>query len=551
MSLFVLSWFHNIMGPIVLLSSEEPPEDYENMLNQILTLLDIHDNGFYLHIADLASANYIFTVPNEHARGRNEYLQISFIGKSKFSQEIKDILETFIGMFQSIDHVAWGFHKDMKYFDPKIHQEIRDLFYQFWEITKPSIQALQDVQIRYQALIESARDAIMVFDYESAVLIDANTQTERILGKPKDVILGHHPEDFKFTQDYKILRRKVLDHIREGQKPFEVELIHSSGARIPVEVNASRVKMDEKELIFAVFRDVTDRRKAQEELATRLRYETGLAQCSRALLDNDEKSILKSLSHLQEASGVSRVYLFQNIIDEKNRDSFVKLAEFYAPGLEPIKEHDIEIWPYERGYERWKLELAQGRAIQGPLGQFPESEAKYLARRGTKSLLVIPLSVFSSWYGFIGFEDVEKVRKWNLNDIKLLETASELISAFIERREIDIVLKRSEETSQALLNATREIVLLLDLEGEILNGNTAASKFFGKPTESLVGSSYYDLFPIQQAQEHKELLNLLQSTKKPLHLEGMLNHTRYGYSFYPVLDPGGNVSQIAFFGRRH
>jgi len=79
--MLVLSYFDRIIGPKVILTypenlSEELGEDY---LTQVAELLDAGDDGFFTHnfSPQLRTANWIFSIPSNWARGRTEFLMLS------------------------------------------------------------------------------------------------------------------------------------------------------------------------------------------------------------------------------------------------------------------------------------------------------------------------------------------------------------------------------------------------------------------------------------------------------------------------------------------
>ena len=68
-----------------------------------------------------------------------------------------------------------------------------------------------------------------------------------------------------------------------------------------------------------------------------------------------------------------------------------------------------------------------------------------------------------------------------------------------ERKELEEQLRKSEETSRALLNASTDRSLLLDANGTILALNQTAAKAFKKSADDLIGLNAFELFPADVA----------------------------------------------------
>ena len=107
-------------------------------------------------------------------------------------------------------------------------------------------------------------------------------------------------------------------------------------------------------------------------------------------------------------------------------------------------------------------------------------------------------------------------------------------------------LEESENTARALLMAPTDSILLLDTHGTILDINPISAEILGKSREELLGLCYFDLVPLEIANQRREKINQVIGTRKPVRFEG-----RFGGAFndsiaYPVLTKGGKVTKIAF-----
>jgi signal transduction histidine kinase/CheY-like chemotaxis protein len=228
-------------------------------------------------------------------------------------------------------------------------------------------------------------------------------------------------------------------------------------------------------------------------LAQRLKYEQGLALCSQALLMTGidvSSAINKALQALLDASEVSRVYIFENEEDPQLGTCMSQTYEACAPGIQPeIDNPDLQHLPYSIAVPRWLNYFIRGEPMGGLVEDFPQEERESLDPQGILSLLVIPIFVSGSWYGFIGFDDNVNRREWSEDDVRLLRTAAEMIGAFFERNRAVEEIKHQHAQLLSIFDSIDEPIYVADMDTyEILFANQFTRKALGK---ELVGLTCY------------------------------------------------------------
>jgi PAS domain S-box-containing protein len=128
------------------------------------------------------------------------------------------------------------------------------------------LQHIRQTEERYKHLIDTASDAILVLDAETRVILQANQQSGKLLGRPLREIVGIRSELIILERDRTEYVR-ILDDTRNGTAVAgqELHLIHSDGEAITVELNASITELEGKKLIQGIFRDITARKRLEEE----------------------------------------------------------------------------------------------------------------------------------------------------------------------------------------------------------------------------------------------------------------------------------------------
>ncbi len=137
-----------------------------------------------------------------------------------------------------------------------------------------SVSLAQDISERkqvqkaltlFRSLIDHANDAIEVIDPETGRYLDAN--------KPAYQILGYTREEFLNLTTYDIdpqaagtSRQQVMEEVqRTGTVVHESLHRRKDGSTFPVEVNVSHIHLD-RDYVLAVVRDITERKRAEEEI---------------------------------------------------------------------------------------------------------------------------------------------------------------------------------------------------------------------------------------------------------------------------------------------
>lgn len=304
-------------------------------------------------------------------------------------------------------------------------------------------------------------------------------------------------------------------------------------------------------------------------------------------------NIQTSLELLGRATSVSRVYVFENTL---TRDATLLMSQRYEwtpPGVKPqLDNPELQNLPYRAGgFKRWQKMLSRGQPVYGDIDTFPPNERVLLASQDILSIVVVPIFVGLNWWGFLGFDDCVFVRRWVASEIDTLRIAAGLIGAAIQRHEMLVALRESEEAlrrsheqleewvaertadlKQAnlalqreigerqraeerlrfqahLLSAVGQAVIATRLDGAVVYWNHAAEALYGWTEAEAIGQSILDLTPSQMSQA--QAVEIMEQLKmgKSWSGEFLVRH-RSGREFpvfvtdAPITDAQGNVSGI-------
>ncbi len=165
----------------------------------------------------------------------------------------------------------------------------------FRDITerKKTEQQLKESEEKFRMLFNTANDTIFIVDLEGNIIECNKTSNER-LGYTRDELLSMTPMDLD-TPEY---AEGVLDRIeivrQKGELFYEVEHLRKDGKILPVEINSKLINFQGKTAILSIVRDITERKKIEQELKESEEKWRALSENSPAhvlLLDPEHKII--------------------------------------------------------------------------------------------------------------------------------------------------------------------------------------------------------------------------------------------------------------------
>ena len=121
--------------------------------------------------------------------------------------------------------------------------------------------------IRYSAIFENAFDPIIVADLQTLKIIEANRRALELLSVKKDELVGIsllniHPDESRDSARFIYERIRSSNYIDEKLQVIDMK----TGSRIPCEVGLSRYRIDEKEFVVGIFRDLREKIESEDKL---------------------------------------------------------------------------------------------------------------------------------------------------------------------------------------------------------------------------------------------------------------------------------------------
>jgi PAS domain S-box-containing protein len=250
--------------------------------------------------------------------------------------------------------------------------------------------------------------------------------------------------------------------------------------------------------LSGIIRDITGRKRMEDQLRARDRLLDGVASATHALLTvrDYHQSIQMALQELGDAVNVDRTYIFQYHLHPDTQTPLISQCwEWAQQGVTAeIDNPELQNFPFRDILPRWETALTQGDPIVGLVKTFPDSERKILESQGIRSILVMPIEIDGNFWGFVRFDDCHTDRRWDSSEQAILRAAVGSIGGAIARHQITEELHESQKLLQLVVDNIPQIIAWKDTNGVFLgcNQRLADAAGMGCP-ENIVGKTDYEM----------------------------------------------------------
>jgi PAS domain S-box-containing protein len=142
-------------------------------------------------------------------------------------------------------------------------------------------ETLRESETRFRTLVDHMADAMFVYDFERGTLSDVNPEACEGLGYTRQELVGMEGEAFHLDSDQASLE-SVAQRAAAGETVFDTHWHRrKDGALFPVEACTTLFWFGGRRFLLKVARDITDRKRAEEERERLRLLEADLAHINR------------------------------------------------------------------------------------------------------------------------------------------------------------------------------------------------------------------------------------------------------------------------------
>jgi len=321
--------------------------------------------------------------------------------------------------------------------------------------------ALRDSEEMYRLVVENANEIIIIA--QDGFLKFFNHKTIDVTGYSREELISKPFAELIHPDDREKVARNHLKRLKGENTPeiYDFRIIDKSGHIKWTEINAVRITWLGQPATLNFLNDITERKHAEDELYSRDRLLGGVALATNILLTETDmdSAINQTLEILGTSADADRVYIFENRDSGTNEYLADQRYKWIRDISQPSKDRlDSKSFAYYPSMSRWHDKLSTGYPIRGLVRDFPESERRMLEPENIISLLIIPISVAGSFWGFIGFDDCHSERAWTRSYVSVLQTASASIGGAIARRQAEDNLRKAKDMAESAATAKSEFL---------------------------------------------------------------------------------------------
>ncbi|MBI5296010.1 MAG: PAS domain S-box protein [Chloroflexi bacterium] len=320
----------------------------------------------------------------------------------------------------------------------------KPLYYQgvFLDTTKQrqAEEAIRQSEERFSKVFESSSIAICITTLAEGRFIDANQAYWNLFGLTPENAIGHTAVELNIWKNEKG-RRRLVRRLRESKSLRGVEgsFTTSRGIRRDTLIFYELINLDGQDCILSMFHDITEQKKAQDDLRRKEAILNAIAFAADQFLKSPywTSAISAILEKMGNAAQASRVYIFQKLDDESAHSVVRQRYEWCAAGITSF-QGDVSMQGFdmvENGLGRWVGLIESGRPVYGVVRDLPDGEKTEFVRQGILSIICMPIMIGQDWWGFIGLDDCVAERVWSESENEALHTAASIISAAIQREQ--------------------------------------------------------------------------------------------------------------------
>jgi len=155
----------------------------------------------------------------------------------------------------------------------------------------------QMLEQRFNALTQYANDIILLVNSEGRI-VEANASAVDAFGFSREGLLGLEISDLRPVRERELSREQRKKLMKEGSNLFEALFLRRDGTEFPVEVSARLIELDNEFYFQWIIRDITERKKAEEQIQFLAHHDALTGLPNRALLhDRLGQSLARANRH--------------------------------------------------------------------------------------------------------------------------------------------------------------------------------------------------------------------------------------------------------------
>lgn len=124
-----------------------------------------------------------------------------------------------------------------------------------------------------------------------------------------------------------------------------------------------------------------------------------------------------------------------------------------------------------------------------------------------------------------------------------------VITDISKLKQLSLDISEREGQIRALINATKDSVIMVDSDGFIITANKIAAKRFGFPLEEIIDKNIFDLIPKNFAKGQKKTIKEITTTEQIVTFQDYAENYVYDITLYPIKGNPNQKGRVAVFAK--
>jgi PAS domain S-box-containing protein len=359
-------------------------------------------------------------------------------------------------------------------------------------------KALQESEEKYHHLFDNLNDAVIIADVGTGMLIEANREATRLLGRSRNEIIGMHQSELHTSEMVGEYRKGFAQHIQQGRiVDYEGEVVRKDGQVVPVNISAATSTLRGRQIVTGIFRDITESKLAEEALReSEIKFRSLAEKSPNMIYINKKGKIVYANERCAELTGYTR-------------------DEFYAPDFDFLQL----ISPQHR-------KLIRASFTRHTKGEDVRPYEYTLVTKDGRQIAVI-------------------------NTTKLIDYQGEsailgIVTDISERKRAEEQLRRAAGEWRETFDSISDMISIIDRELRVARMNKAFADFVNMQPQEVIGKHCYELFHKTDTRIAGCPFEAVLSSKKLESVE-FFDSQRGRYldvTVSPILDEAGEVTSV-------
>ncbi|MCP4021428.1 MAG: PAS domain S-box protein, partial [Desulfobacteraceae bacterium] len=122
-----------------------------------------------------------------------------------------------------------------------------------------------------------------------------------------------------------------------------------------------------------------------------------------------------------------------------------------------------------------------------------------------------------------------------------------IIHDITEKKQVENALKGRKQTIKAMINATKSLVYLVDVEGNIINLNRQGAQIFNKLPKEMLNRNFIEFLTHSDRDRLNKVIETIIQTREPINYQREKDGKTLDVNLYPIVNKEDQVDQICAF----